>query len=145
MKVLFLDPTLGVKMASRLHETHVLAWQKLTNYTRRARAQPRPQNKSKNSSGATFWLEAARLAEKLIKLLPSLGSPGLPWAPLASPGCPWGGRSVIPLGFPGLPWTHTHLGSPGLPWVPLEGRSDANWGQTYQKLLQLATKRIQNE
>ena len=142
MKVLFLDPTLGVKMASRLHGAHVLARQKLTNYTRRARAQPRPQNEPKNASGATFWLEAATLAEKLIKL-PSLGSPGLPWAPLASPGCPWEGRSVISLGFPGLPWAP--LGSPGFSSVPMDGRSDANLSQTYQKWLQLAPKRLQNE
>ena len=128
-------------MASRLNGAHVLARQKLTNYTRRARAQPRSQNEPKNESAATFWLGThvrfpglpwALLASLWVHLgsrsgLP-LVTPGLPWAPLASLGLLWEvdlGFSCAPLDFTGLPW---HLlgcsgksiwDSPVLPWTSL--------------------------
>ena len=60
--------------------------QKLTNYTRRARAQPKSKNVQKNSSGATFWLGTP------------VRFPGLPWALLASLWVHLGKRSELRLG-----------------------------------------------
>ena len=153
-------------MASRLHGAHVLARQKLTNYSRRARAQPRSQNEPKNESGATFWLGThvrfpglpwALLASLWVYLgnrsgLP-LGTPGLPWAPLASLGLLWEvdlGLSCAPLGFTGLPWVP--LGVPGgsvwdPPALPSDPQDAAGRSRTLQdapgrsKTLQDATGR----